>query len=34
MALPKKLSKDKAEKLTMEIFGCNADEARKLLSTN
>lgn len=34
MALPKKLSKAKAEKLTMEIFGCNADEARKILSTN
>ncbi len=34
MAPPKPLSKAKAEKLTMEIFGCNADEARKILSTN
>ena len=33
MAPPKPLSKAKAEKLTMEIFGCNADEARKILST-
>ena len=34
MAPPKPLSKAKAEKLIMEIFECNADEARKILSTN
>jgi hypothetical protein len=34
MAPPKQLSKAEAEKLTMDIFGCNADEARKILSTN
>ena len=34
MTPPKQLSKAEAEKLTMDIFGCNADEARKILSTN
>ena len=34
MTPPKPLSKAQAEKLTMDIFGCNADEARKILSTN
>ena len=31
MVVPKPLSEDEADQLAMKLFGCNADEARKML---
>lgn len=34
MIPPRPLNEDEANRLTMEIFDCNADEARKMLLRN
>lgn len=34
MVQPRPLSEDEANEFAMKLFGCNADEARKRLSTN
>lgn len=34
MVVPRPLNEDEADRFAMKFFGCNADEARKMLSTN